>query len=378
MKFIHIADLHIGKRVNEFSMIEDQSYILNEILRVTAESGAEAVIIAGDIYDKAVPTLDAVQLFDRFLTRLMQMDVYVFAVSGNHDAAERIAFGSSIMKNSKVFMSPVFNGDVEPVKVNDKYGEINIYMLPFIKPLHVRTAYPDCDIHSYDDAVKLAVEKMNVDYTQRNILVAHQFVTGAQRCESEEISIGGLDDIEYVTFVNFDYAALGHIHGPQRVGADHIRYSGTPLKYSFSEINHKKTLTIVELEEKGKITISQVGLVPLHNMREIKGSYMEITAKQNYEGTDTNDYMHITLTDEEDIPDAIGKLRTIYPNIMCLDYDNTRTRNYRVVDSADVTNEKSPVDLFADLYELQNNQPLSDEQRSILIEVVEKAEGKNQ
>ncbi|MBQ8827884.1 MAG: exonuclease SbcCD subunit D [Clostridia bacterium] len=377
MRFIHVADLHIGKKVNEFSMIADQTYILNEILKITEEYKADAVIIAGDIYDKTVPPLDAVQLFDSFLTRLMQMNVYVFAVSGNHDSAERISFGASIMKKSNVFVSPIYKGASEPVKLHDEYGYINVYLLPFIKPIHVRNAYPDAEIHTYDDAVKYAVDKMNTDVSERNIIVAHQFVTGAQRCESEELSIGGLDDIDYKTFEKFDYAALGHIHGAQHCGVPHVRYSGTPLKYSFSECCHKKSVTVVDVKEKGNVEISTVPLKALHDMREIKGTYMEITDRRNYIGTDTDDYMHITLTDEEDIPDAIGKLRAIYKNIMRLDYDNIRTRSFSEVGTARITKEKTPVDLFSDLYEMQNNQSLCEEQRKLLEEIIERTEGKS-
>ncbi|MBE7064944.1 MAG: exonuclease SbcCD subunit D [Ruminococcaceae bacterium] len=372
MKFLHIADLHIGKRVNEFSMIEDQKYILNGILKIIDSEKVQTVLMAGDIYDKAVPSAEAVQLFDTFLTRLVKKDIKVFAVSGNHDSAERIAFASQIMKDSGVYMSPVYDGVVKPIKMTDEFGEVNIYLLPFIKPIHVRSCFDDAEeIRTYDDAVKFAVEKMNVDTEARNVIVAHQFVTGAERCDSEEVSVGGLDDIEYHAFDKFDYAALGHIHGAQHIGRAEVRYSGTPLKYSFSEVKHKKSVTIVDIKEKGRVEITTVPLVPLHDMREIKGTYMDVSNRQNYEGTDTEDYMHITLTDEEDVPDAIAKLRAIYPNIMCLDYDNKRTRNYNVIDSADISKNKSPVELFAELYEKQNNSEMSDAQREIVEKIVE-------
>lgn len=372
MKFLHIADLHIGKRVNEFSMIEDQRYILNEILKIIDAENVDAVLMAGDIYDKAVPSAEAVQLFDTFLTSLVKKGIKIFAVSGNHDSAERIAFASQIMKDSGVYMSPVYDGKVAPVKLTDEFGEINVYLLPFVKPIHVRSCFDDAEeIHSYDDAVKFAVEKMNVDSDERNIIVAHQFVTGAERCDSEEVSVGGLDDIEYHAFDNFDYAALGHIHGAQHIGRDEVRYSGTPLKYSFSEVKHKKSVSIVEMKEKGSVEITTVPLVPLHDMREIRGTYAEICNRENYVGTDQEDYMHITLTDEEDVPDAIAKLRAIYPNIMCLDYDNKRTRTMNVVSSADLSARKTPVELFAELYERQNGSEMSDVQRDIITKIVE-------
>lgn len=373
MKFLHIADLHIGKRVNEFSMIEDQRYILNEILKIIESENVDSVLMAGDIYDKAVPSAEAVQLFDAFLTSLVKKEIKVFAVSGNHDSAERIAFASQIMNGSGVYMSPVYDGKVDPIKLNDEFGDINVYLLPFVKPIHVRCSFDDAEeIHTYDEAVKFAVEKMNVDTEARNVIVAHQFVTGAERCDSEEVSVGGLDDIEYHAFDKFDYVALGHIHGAQHIGRAEVRYSGTPLKYSFSEVKHKKSVTIVDIKEKGSVDISTVPLVPLHDMREIKGTYMEVSNRQNYEGTDTEDYMHITLNDEEDVPDAIAKLRAIYPNIMCLDYDNKRTRSMNVVDSADISERKTPVELFAELYERQNGSSMSDVQREIITSIVEK------
>lgn len=377
MKFLHIADLHIGKRVNEFSMIEDQKYILIEILKIIDSEKVDAVLMAGDIYDKAVPSAEAVQLFDTFLTNLVKKDIKVFVVSGNHDSAERIAFASQIMKESGVYMSPVYSGAEEPVRLDDEYGMVNVYMLPFVKPIHVRNCFDDAEeIRSYDEAVKFAVGKMNVDTSERNIIVAHQFVTGAERCDSEEVSVGGLDDIEYHAFDKFDYAALGHIHGAQHVGRAEVRYSGTPLKYSFSEAKHKKSVTIVDIKEKGTVEISTVPLIPIHDMREIKGTYMEVSCRKNYEGTATEDYVHITLTDEEDVPDAIAKLRVIYPNIMSIDYDNKRTRSMNVVSTADISARKTPVELFADLYKRQNGSEMSDVQREIVTSIVEKiAEG---
>ncbi|MBQ8164242.1 MAG: exonuclease SbcCD subunit D [Clostridia bacterium] len=372
MKFLHIADLHIGKRVNEFSMIEDQKYILNEIIKIIDSEKVQAVLIAGDVYDKAVPSAEAVQLFDTFLTRLVKKKIAVFAVSGNHDSAERIAFASDIMKDSNVYMSPVYNGNVEPIKLTDEFGTVNIYLLPFIKPINVRSCFDDAEaLRTYDEAVKFAVEKMVVNSEERNIIVAHQFVTGAERCDSEEVSVGGLDDIEYHAFDKFDYAALGHIHGAQHIGREEVRYSGTPLKYSFSEVRHKKSVTVVEFREKGQIEITNIPLVPLRDMREIKGTYMEVSDRKNYEGTATDDYMHITLTDEEDVPDAIGKLRAIYPNIMCIDYDNKRTRAFNNIDGADISENKSPVELFAELFEKQNNQEMTAEQKEVIERIVE-------
>ena len=365
MRFLHLSDLHLGKRVNEFSMLEDQAYILKEILNIIDEQKVEAVLIAGDVYDKVIPSAEAVRLLDDFLTRIAARELPVFLISGNHDSAERVAFGSRLMSSRQIYLSPVFESDVEPVTISDRYGEINIYMLPFVKPSLVKRVYPEEEIITYQDAVNAAVQHMQIDTDKRNILLAHQFVTGAARCDSEEMSVGGLDDVDAAIFDGFDYVALGHLHGPQKIGKETVRYSGTPLKYSFSEANQKKAAVIVDVEEKGKINIQQIPLVPKHDMREIRGTYMEVTALDFYKDMKTDDYLHITLTDEEDVPDAIGKLRTIYPNIMKLSYDNLRTRAAGTVRGTAEVEEKSPMELLKEFYEMQNNQPMTDEQEEI-------------
>ena len=365
MRFLHLSDLHLGKRVNEFSMLEDQAYILKEILNIIDEQKVEAVLIAGDIYDKVIPSAEAVRLLDDFLTRIAARELPVFLISGNHDSAERIAFGSRLMSSRQIYLSPVFESDVEPVTISDRYGEINIYMLPFVKPSLVKRVYPEEEIITYQDAVNAAVQHMQIDTDKRNILLAHQFVTGAARCDSEELSIGGVDDVDASVFEGFEYVALGHLHGPQKIGKETVRYSGTPLKYSFSEASHKKAAIIVDVEEKGTVKIQQIPLIPKHDMREIRGTYMEVTALDFYKDMNTEDYLHITLTDEEDIPDAIGKLRTIYPNIMKLSYDNLRTRAAVTVRGTAEVEEKSPMELLKEFYELQNNQPMTDEQEEI-------------
>ena len=365
MRFLHLSDLHLGKRVNEFSMLEDQAYILKEILNIIDEQKVEAVLIAGDVYDKVIPSAEAVRLLDDFLTRLAARELPVFLISGNHDSAERVAFGSRLMSSRQIYLSPVFESDVEPITISDRYGEINIYMLPFVKPSLVKRVYPEEEIITYQDAVNAAVQHMQIDTDKRNVLLAHQFVTGAARCDSEELSVGGLDDVDASIFDGFDYVALGHLHGPQKIGKETVRYSGTPLKYSFSEANQKKAAVIVDVEEKGKINIQQIPFLPKHDMREIRGTYMEVTALDFYKDMKTDDYLHITLTDEEDIPDAIGKLRTIYPNIMKLSYDNLRTRAAVTVRGTAEVEEKSPMELLKEFYELQNNQPMTDEQEEI-------------
>ncbi len=371
MKLIHLSDLHLGKRVNEFSMLEDQRYILTEIIRIIDAEQPDAVLIAGDVYDKPVPSAEAVQLLDDFLCRLANRNLQVLMISGNHDSAERVAFGGRLMEGSGIHISPAYDGIVKPVILNDKWGEVRFYLLPFLKPVHVRRFYPEEEIETYTDALRVAVKHMNVEETTRNVLLTHQFVTGAERCDSEEVSVGGTDNVDATVFDAFDYVALGHIHGPQQVCRSTIRYCGSPLKYSFSEAKHQKSVTVIELEEKGGINLRTVPLVPRHDMREIRGRYMEITAKSFYEQMKTDDYLRITLTDEEDVPNAVGKLRVIYPNLMKLDYDNSRTRNtFHLEDAADVEH-LSPIELFAELYEKQNNVPMNQEQTNFVQSLME-------
>ncbi len=371
MKLIHLSDLHLGKRVNEFSMLEDQKYILTKIINVIDDEKPDGVLIAGDVYDKSVPSAEAVGLFDDFLYKLSKRDLKVFVISGNHDSPERIAFGSRLMNRSGIYMSPMYAGQVVPITLTDEYGEADVYMLPFLKPVHVRRYYPDEEITSYTHALRHAISQLNIDPSRRNLLITHQFVTGASRSDSEDISVGGSDNVDASVFEPFDYVALGHIHGPQNIGKATIRYCGTPLKYSFSEANHIKSVTVVELAGKGSVYVRTVPLSPKFDMREIRGTYSDIVTKKNYEDTNTNDYMHITLTDEEDIPDAIGKLRVIYPNLMKLDYDNKRTRSNTALNPAEELDKKSPLELLSEFYEFQNNQPMSEEQTAFSRELIE-------
>lgn len=437
MKLLHISDLHIGKRVNEFSMIEDQKYILRQILTIADQQQADGVMIAGDIYDKPVPSAEAVQVFDWFLTELADRGKKVYAVSGNHDSAERIAFGAQLMRGRGVYVSPVYRGETAKYTLTDAYGEMNIYLLPFIKPAVVRHALEgltdtDADYtqeevlsdaaetekaskvlpescyeteksskvssescyeteklskvlsescyetekpskvspESYHDAVEIAIERMNVDTSKRNILIAHQFVTGAGRCDSEEVSVGGLDNVESEVFDAFDYVALGHIHSPQFIKRETLRYCGTPLKYSFSEADQEKSVTVVEFAEKGNIQLSTVPLVPLRDMRRIRGTYLEVTARTFYQEFNKEDYVQVTLTDEEDIPDGLQKLRIIYPNLMRLEYDNSRTKQSHMIERAEDIEQKSEQELFAEFYELQNNQPMNTEQAAFVAQLI--------
>lgn len=415
MKLFHLSDLHLGKRVNEFSMLEDQKYILRQILQRIDEERPDGVILAGDIYDKPVPPAEAVEIFDEFLFELSQRGLQTFIISGNHDSAERLAFGGRLMEGSGIHFAPVYDAKITPVHLEDEFGTVDVFLLPFVKPAHVRrfceveAAAPrsesseetgeaaanlnQSEIKTYTDAIRAAIARMNIDPEHRNILVTHQFVTGAVRSDSEEtaLSVGGTDNVDAAVFSDFDYVALGHIHRPQNMGGGSlipeagdgsdqslstaglplIRYCGTPLKYSFSEANHEKSITVVELGEKGKTGIRTIPLKPLRDMVELRGTYEELTAKTFYENTSyPADYVHITLTDEEDIPEAMGRLRIIYPYLMKLDYDNRRTRTSNEIQGASAMEDKTPGQLFAEFYELQNNVPLTDEQEQFLTELI--------
>ena len=371
MKFIHLSDLHLGKRVNEFSMIEDQEYILKEILTMIREEKPDGVLIAGDVYDRSVPSEEAMRQWDAFLVSLAEKKVPVYAISGNHDSAIRFADHSALVESTGIHLSPEFDGSVKKYSLEDKDGKLNIYLLPFIKPATVRGFYPDEEIADYTDAVRVAIAHMDVDTAERNILVAHQFVTGASRCDSEEVSVGGLDNVDASVFEPFDYVALGHIHGKQSVGRETIRYCGTPLKYSFSEKDHVKSVTVLEMGAKGEVKIGERELKPMHDLREIRGSYNELMSKKNYEGTATDDYIQAVLTDEDDVIDAMAKLRVVYPNIMKLLYDNKRTSRTQSVTDAENVESKTPMELFEEFFEKQNNREMSDEQRELVSEKIE-------
>lgn len=372
MKLFHLSDLHIGKRVNEFSMIEDQKYILTQILYAADQEKPDGILISGDVYDRTIPTAEAVQVFDAFLTRLSEQKIPAFIISGNHDSAERLAFGSSLMGKSGIYFSKVYDGTVEKIPMQDAYGTVWIYLLPFLRPSTIRHALPERaeEVQSTADAVRIALEQTKIDEKERNVLLAHQFVTGAKRCDAEELQVGDVDQIPAELFALFEYVALGHIHSPQKVGRETVRYCGAPLKYSFSEAGQEKSITVVELKEKGSVDLRTIPLKPLHDLRKIRGTYLEVTAKSFYENRDCEDYLQVTLTDEEDVPDGMAKLRTIYPNLMRLEYDNKRTRSNAEVRAAERVEEKSELELFQEFYELQNNQSMTEVQEQFVEELL--------
>ena len=371
MKFIHISDLHLGKKLHEYSLIEDQRYILNQIIGIIDSEKPDGVLIAGDVYDKSMPAVEAVSLFDDFLVKLSKRETDVFIISGNHDSAERVSFGARLMDSSGIHISPVYDGEIKPYKMRDEHGILNIYLLPFVKPAHV-SRFTDEEIKSYTDAIRVAVEKMSVNTEERNVLVAHLFVTNSIRCESEEIPIGTLDNVDASVFEPFDYVALGHLHTPQNCGSEKIRYCGTPIKYSLSEMKSDKSVTVAELSEKGNLKVHSIPLTPLHELVELKGSYSEIMDNSFYSGkTWQDDYTHIILTDENEIFEAMRRLSSVYHRVITLDYDNTRTRSNKSIRSVEDIEKKSPLELFSELYKKQNNQDMSAEQLEYMKKLIE-------
>ena len=377
MKLIHLSDLHLGKRVNGFSMLDDQATILEQILAVIDDEAPDAVLIAGDVYDRTTPPAEAVRLFDDFLVKLSARAVRVIVISGNHDSAERLSFGARLMAGSGVTLAPVYDGTLQPVTLTDAHGEVRIWPLPFLRRAQVQRYFPETELKNETDAIAAVIGSMDIDSTQRNVLVAHQFVTGAATCDSEELQVGTADGVDVNVFAPFDYVALGHLHGAQRVGRETVRYCGTPLKYSFSEKDHITSVTVAELGAKGEVLVRAVPLTPRHDLRELRGTYDALTLRANYEHTATDDYLSIVLTDEQDVPDALMKLRVIYPNIMQLRYDNTRTRAEAVIEGAGIVPRRSALELFEDFYALQNGQDMTKEQRdfaALLLQEIREAE----
>lgn len=412
MKFFHISDLHIGKRVNGFSMLEDQKYILGSILKLVREHRPAGVWIAGDLYDKSMPSAEAVETADWFLSQLAAQKVPVWVISGNHDSAERVAYAGKMLEQAGVYVSRIFDGkmqgycvqkkkdgkvsvapmqpasEVSILKVNEaeqkdtvlKEEKIYIWLLPYLRPAQVRRFFPQRQIETTQQAVQAVLESSEIPQDGTNVLLMHQFLAGADVCDSEELSVGGLDQVDASMVDAFDYVALGHLHRPQSVGRESVRYCGSPLKYSFSEAGHKKSVTVVEImpqekasaESVGGVSIYTLPLVPRLDMREIRGPFEMIMKKEIYALENREDYLHITLTDQEGILDAIGKLREVYPNIMKLDFAQKDTP-YTIEETEILVEEKTPQELFEEFFERQNGRKMSEEQRRVAFDAFEKA-----
>lgn len=385
MKLLHISDLHIGKKLREMDITDDQIYILNEIIQIADREKPDGILIAGDVYDRSVPPANAVNIFNHFLTELEKRGLKIFIISGNHDSPERLNYGKDILGKNYVYIAGTFNGNMERITLSDEYGPIHIHLLPFIKPSVVSYFYKEeeseaVEIDSYEKACKIVVDAANVDVNERNILLAHQFVTNhgmePERSDSEAINVGGLDNIDVSCFDVFDYVALGHIHRPQKVGRETVRYCGTPLKYSFSECNHKKSVTIIEIKEKNNITISKTPLIPLKDMRIIKDTLDNLLHDEKYTSQNREDYIYAIITDEKDIYDPIGQLRSVYKNVLLLEVENAKTKFSENEErmSLEVTG-KTPFAIFEEFYKNQNNAEMTKEQQSVLYEIFEELGG---
>lgn len=370
MRFLHIADLHLGRQFNELSLLPDQEAILEQVLQIADAEKVDAVLIAGDVYQRSTPQAEAMALFDRFVSRLAESGKKVFIISGNHDSALRISYFSSLVRNSGVHITEAFDGELQRVKLRDDYGDLTVWMMPFLRPSMVKRAMPQEKITSYQDAVSAVLRNADVDFSKRNLLMCHQFVLGCEVCESEELSVGGLDHIDGAVFDGFDYVALGHIHKPQKVLRETLRYAGSPLKYSFSEAQHNKSVTIVDLLEKGETIIRTIPLYPLHDVRLVKGMMDEIMQMPYSE-----DYVWITIHDELPPPDAKVTLSVNFPNMIKYSVDNSKTKWDLVVRATEKMENRSVLELFDDFYRLQNNdQCLSEMHMQVLNKVIKELE----
>ena len=369
MKLIHISDLHIGRRLGEYSLVEDQRAVLDDLLALIRAEEPDALLIAGDIYDKTVPAAEAVGLLDDFLTEAVSL-TKVLLIAGNHDSPERIAFGCRLMAGAGLYVCGVYDGDVHCVTLHDRHGEVNLYLLPYLRTADVRSVLPDADTETVDAAVGAAIAALGIDPAVRNVLLAHQFVVGGERSESESLSVGASDCVGADRFSVFDYTALGHLHRAQNCCAAEgtmIRYSGSPLPYSVSEADDEKSATIVTMEEKGNVSVCVHPLKPHRRIYRLRGTYEEVMALDFYRDTDyTDSYVQITLTDEYDIPDALYRLRTVYPYLLRLEYDNTRTHTEMLCDTAAESTAMEPGALFASFYEAQNGISMDDDMQAYM------------
>lgn len=377
MKFLQLADLHLGKILQEQSLIEDQEYMLKQIIEIIKRENIEVVLISGDVYDRGVPPAEAVNLLDNFLrTLIKELKIKVFMIAGNHDSKDRLAFGSKIFEDEGLYIESKYNGNLRKVELQDKYGKFNIYMLPFVKPIEVKQFFEGDLENNYNTAINEIITKELINKEERNIIMVHQFVTAGavepERTESEVLSLGGIENVDVSNFECFDYVAIGHVHRPQKIGRETARYAGTMLKYSFSEINHNKTVPVIELKEKGNIDINLVKLDPLRDMREIKGPIEELIRKENYECGNTNDYIKAIITNEEPVYDAIGQIRRIYPNTLKLEFKNSKTANSTVKQDLNLKNikQKSELELFSDFYKAQNNIDLNENETEIIKNII--------
>lgn len=370
MKIMHLGDLHIGKSLGDFDLYEDQRYILEQILNLIKKKSVDVLLIAGDVYDKAIPGEKSVQLLDYFLKRLVETGIKTYMISGNHDSDERLNFGSSLFESNNIYINSKFNGILKKYSLYDEFGELNIYLLPFVKASQVQHFFPEEKIDSYDMAVRTIIKHSDFDVGKRNILVAHQFVAGKDDPEiagSEGLSVhnvGMVEKIGYGSLAEFDYVALGHIHSPQSVGLKHIRYSGSPLKYSLSEVNNNKSVPIITFKDKGEILVEFAPLLPMRDIRHLRGNIKNLLDKKNI--SMENDFIYATLTDEDIVNDAMGIFREYYPNTVKIDYDNSHTKEIENVDITRITQNKTFDELIKDFYMQMYSCDMGEEELEIM------------
>ena len=412
MRLLHIADLHIGKRVNGFNLLDDQQYILEQILNIAKTEDLQGVLLAGDIYDKSQPGVEAVRLLDDFLTALLDVVPDVFMISGNHDSPERLEFGSRLLKSKGLHIAGAYHGHIDCVTLEDAFGLMHVYLLPFVKPITVKAHLSEM-IETCEDGVRAALSRISVNRKDRNLLLAHQFVTAngqmPNRSDSEMISVGGLDNVDISVFNDFDYVALGHIHGPQRIGRDTARYGGSPLKYSFSEARHKKSAVLLDWKEKEDLDYRLIPFVPKRDTRIIRGSLealllagktaiyepaVNFDEKDNSAGSDDprinpekddsdncnrtgkEDYIKAILTDKEDLFDPVGQLREVYPNLMQLEFAKNEpgTIETEGLEEREKMIKEDPFSLFSHFYQMQNDEEMNDAQKELMQNLIERAQ----
>lgn len=378
MKFLHLGDLHLGKSLNEFDLYEDQKFILDRVLELADEEKADAVLIAGDVYDKSLPSEGATKLLDYFLKELASRKVATYIISGNHDSDDRLNFGSSLFCANGIYISSVFDGRLAHYTAEDAEGVVDIYLLPFVKASQVRHYFPEEKIESYTDAVRVILEHTELDSTHRNVLVAHQFVAGDDGdpelggSEGGTVqTVGTVEKINCHCFDAFDYVALGHIHSAQKIGREEVRYSGSPLKYSLKEAGKGKSVPVVTLTKGKPADIRLVPLHPMRDLRHIKGRLEQLLNKENI--TAPEDFIYVTLTDEDYVNDAMGIFRQVYPNTIKVDYDNEHTHELDHVDLDEFVENKSFSELIGDFYRMIYGCEMTDEELTVMKDVAREA-----
>lgn len=376
MRIAHISDLHIGKSLHNFPLLEDQEYILDQIVKSCIEKKIEVLLVAGDIYDKNVAPESGIKILRKFLKQLVEAKIKVLLISGNHDSAERLTFGGEFMTEKGIYFSKVYDGVIEPITFQDNYGPVNFYLLPFVKPSTVQHYFADEKISSYEDGIRCAISHMQINTSERNVIIAHQNILNAERCESEENIIGGLDAISAEVFKDFDYTALGHIHKPQVI-SNNVLFCGTPLKYSTSELNHEKSMPVITLNEKGKNDFEFVPLIPKRDLRQIRGTLDEIMKASKQDPNNPEDFIDVILTDENEVLDAISTLRTVYPNVLKLTYDNKATRASENIEKIEAVGEKNPLEIFEAFFESRRGTKMDSEKQEYIQSLIEKIWGEN-